>query len=266
MGAGMADQVLIETLADELYLALKSRSTIPLISQRYPSLTLEDAYRISQNILEKRLADGETLIGKKIGLTAKAVQEILGINEPDFGFLTNAMQIENGSEVRVQGHMNTGMVEAEIALVMKADLPTQGVTPKTVLEATDYVCACLELVDTRFDTPKIHLVDTVADNASSSLFVLGEKKINPHAVNLPDIDCIVYRNGEQVLTGKGEAVMGSPLNSVAWLANKLGSLGVSITKGDIVLPGSVVPFASIAPGDTYMAEFSGLGQVHCSFK
>ena len=261
----MTDKALTETLAEELYGALKNCSAIPLISQRYPELTLEQAYDVSKAILDKRISDGEKLVGKKIGLTAKAIQDMLGISEPDYGFLTDVMQIANGGEVRVQENMNTPMIEAEIALIMKADLPMQGVTPEMVLDATDYVTASFELVDTRFDTQKISIVDTVADNASSALFVLGDEKIDPYSVSLPDVGCIVYRNGDQVLSGKGEAVMGSPLISAAWLANKMGSLGVAIVAGDVVLPGSVVPFAPIEPGDRYEARFTGLGSVSCSF-
>ena len=261
----MTNQVLYKMLADELYNALQSRTTIPLISQRYPDLSVEEAYKISKIVLDRRIADGEKLIGKKIGLTAKAIQDMLGIDEPDYGFLTDAMQIDNGGTVHIKDSMMTPMIEAEIALVMKADLPQHGVTPEMILEATDFVTASFELVDTRFETQKIGIVDTIADNASSALFVLGDQRVDPRSLNLPDIQCIVYRNGKQVLTGKGEAVMGSPLISAAWLANKMGSFGVPIKAGDIVLPGSVVPFAPITSGDHYEAKFTGLGRVSCSF-
>jgi 2-oxopent-4-enoate/cis-2-oxohex-4-enoate hydratase len=197
----MTKTALIETLADELFIALETRRTIPLISARYPEITVEDAYVISKKVLDKRLAAGERLIGKKNGLTAKAIQDMLGINEPDYGFLTDAMQVENGAVVTIKETMITPMIEAEIALVMKADLPNQGVTPEQFLEATDYVCACFELVDTRFDTQKISIVDTVADNASSALFVLGEQKVDPHSLSLPDIACDVFQNEQKTLSG-----------------------------------------------------------------
>ena len=261
----MANQAVYKVLADELYHALQSRSTIPLISQRYPDLSVEEAYEISKIVLDRRLANGEKLIGKKIGLTAKAIQDMLGIDEPDYGFLTDAMQINNGGTIRIKDSMMTPMIEAEIALVMKTDLPPHGVTPEMVLEATDFITASFELVDTRFETQKIGIVDTVSDNASSALFVLGDQRVDPRSLSLPDIKCKVFRNGEHVLTGQGEAVMGSPLISAAWLANKMGGFGVPIKAGDIVLPGSVVPFAPIAAGDKYEAEFTGLGRVSCSF-
>jgi 2-oxopent-4-enoate/cis-2-oxohex-4-enoate hydratase len=206
----MAEQELVTKLADELHEALINRATIPLLSARYPEFSVEDAYKVSLGVLNKRLASGEKLTGKKIGLTAKAVQDMLGIDEPDFGFLTDAMEVPNGGIVTIADHMITPMVEAEIALVLKASLPTKGVTPEMVLDATDYVTACFELVDTRFDTSKIKIVDTVADNASSALYVLGDKKVDPRKVDLAKVNCVVRRNGEQILSGVGAAVMGSP--------------------------------------------------------
>ena len=255
-----------QDLASELYSAMRNRKTIPLISRRNPEFTVEDAYGVSMAVLQHRQASGEKLVGKKIGLTAKPVQQLLGIDEPDFGFLTDAMEIPNGAAVAIADHMMTPMIEAEIALIMKAPLPTSGVTPEMVLEATGSVAACFELVDTRFDTQKIGIVDTVADNASSALYVLGDERVDPKSLDLAGVTCDVYRNGEKTLSGEGAAVMGSPLNSVAWLANKIGSFGVSIDAGDVVLPGSVVPFAPIAPGDTYKAEFEGIGTVTCRFE
>ncbi|WP_305806985.1 fumarylacetoacetate hydrolase family protein [Stenotrophomonas sp. YIM B06876] len=157
------------------------------------------------------------------------------------------------------------MVEAEIALVLKRDLPTENVTAKQVLEATDYAAPCLELVDTRFETPRIRIVDTIADNASSALFVLGEGRVDPRKVDLAAITCVVTRNGEKQSEGVGAAVMGSPLHSTAWLANRLGAAGVSLNAGDIVLAGSLVPLAKIAAGDAFEATFAGLGSVSARF-
>lgn len=262
----MSDAALFEALSDELFGALSGKQTLELISERYPSLTVADAYAVSLGVLKKRLENGERLVGKKIGLTAKPVQEMLGIDEPDFGFLTDAMQIENGSEVLIAEHLNTPMMEAEFALVLKSDLPTSGVTPDMVLAAADYAAACFELVDTRFNTAQIKIVDTVADNASSALFVLGDKRVDPSKLDLAQVDCVVSKNGEAISNGKGEAVMGSPLISVAWLANKLGEFGVQLNSGDILLPGSLVPFAPIAPGDSFEANFGDLGSVSCSFR
>ena len=256
----------VDALAGELYTALTQRKPIELISERCPDLTIEDAYAVSLSVLNQRLANGERLIGKKIGLTAKPVQDLLGINEPDFGFLTDAMQIENNGAVNVAETMLTPMLEAEIAFVLKKSLPKSGVTPEQVLDATDYVTGCFEIVDTRFNTQKIKIVDTIADNASSAFFVLGDARVDPKSLDLPNVVCKVMRNGDEILIGKGEAVMGSPLNSLAWLANRLGAFGVSLDAGDIVLPGSVVPFAPIAAGDVFAADFSGIGAVKMRFE
>lgn len=252
-------------LSAQLYDALRNRVPIPLLSQRHPELDIDDAYRISLGVLERRLADGERLVGKKIGLTAKAVQQMVGVDEPDFGFLTDAMQFADGDTVTIAGSMLAPMVEAEIALVMKASLPTEGVTPEMVLDATDYVAASLEIVDTRFDTQKITIVDTVADNASSALFVLGQDRIDPRSIDLAAVLCELSCNGAKLSEGFGAAVLGSPLVSVAWLANRLGSFGVALEAGDVVLPGSLVPFAPIKAGDTFVAQFSGIGSVTARF-
>ncbi|MBK6707657.1 MAG: fumarylacetoacetate hydrolase family protein [Sphingomonadales bacterium] len=254
-----------DTLSGELYHALRHCAPIPLFSQRHPELDIDDAYRISLGVLERRQASGEKLVGKKIGLTAKAVQQMVGVDEPDFGFLTDAMQFADGDTVTIAGSMLTPMVEAEIALVMKSSLPTEGVTPEMVLEATDYVAASLEIVDTRFDTPRITIVDTVADNASSALFVLGEDRVDPRKIDLAAVRCTLSCNGQQLSEGVGAAVLGSPLISVAWLANRLGAFGVALEAGDIVLPGSLVPFAPINAGDSFVAEFTGIGSVTAKF-
>ncbi|WP_338466217.1 fumarylacetoacetate hydrolase family protein [Novosphingobium sp. ZN18A2] len=256
---------LASRLSDELFDALRNRAPIPLISARHPELDIDEAYRISLGVLERRQADGERLVGKKIGLTAKAVQQMVGVDEPDFGFLTNAMQFADGGTVTIADSMMTPMVEAEIALVLKSTLPTDGVTPEMVMDATEFAAASLEIVDTRFDTPKITIVDTVADNASSALFVLGKDRVDPREVDLVTMKCELFRNGDKLSQGLGAAVLGSPFISAAWLANRLGAFGVALEAGDVVLPGSLVPFAPIAAGDTFVAEFEGLGLVSATF-
>jgi 2-oxopent-4-enoate/cis-2-oxohex-4-enoate hydratase len=254
-----------DQLAAELFTALNSRRPVALMSARHPDMTVDAAYAVSLGVLERRLARGERVVGKKIGLTAKAVQDALGINEPDFGFLTDAMAIDDGATVVVAEHLMTPMIEAEIAFVLKDRLVGPGVTADQVLAATDYVTASFEIVDTRFDTPRIRIVDTVADNASSALFVLGKDRVNPRPIDLSGVHCSVFRNGDQVLEGVGAAVMGSPQNAVAWLANRLGDYGVTLDAGDVVLSGSLVPLVPARPGDRYEARFSGLGVVNVAF-
>lgn len=252
-------------LSDDLFQALQTRATIPLISARNPAFGIEDAYRISLGTLRARLAAGERLIGKKIGLTTLAVQKMVGIDEPDFGFLTDAMQFTADQTVALADRLIAPRVEAEIAVLLRADLPTAGVTPAQVLAAIDYAMPCLEIVDSRFDTPRIGIVDTIADNASAGLFVLGDIRFDPRSKDLAEVRCDVLRNGEKISEGLGSAVLGSPLNSIAWLANRLGSYGQSLNAGDVILAGSLVPLAEIAAGDHFEARFDGIGSVSARF-
>ncbi len=256
---------LIQTLSDELYGAVANQAPIAPLAARHPELGIEDAYAISLAVLGRRQAAGETLIGKKIGLTTQAVRDMLGIDEPDFGFLTDRMRVANGSTIHPATGLLPPMMESEIAFVLRDDLPTSGVTNADVLAATDYVAPCLEIVGTRFNTQKISIVDTVADNASADRFVLGDARADPRALDLAAVRCVTTRNGEVVSEGVGEAVMGTPLAAVAWLANRIGSFGVSLTAGDIVLAGSLVALTPAAPGDVYVAEFDGLGSVEARF-
>ncbi len=262
----MTDQTTINELAVELDQALLTAKPVARISDRHPDFTIDDAYAVSLGLLERRKARGEKLVGKKIGLTAEAIQKALGIDEPDFGFLTDAMESANGSNVSLDGRFIVPMLEVEIAFVLSHDLPTSGVTAEQVLEATEYVMPCFELVDTRFGTMQITIVDTVADNASSVGYVLGDRRTDPRTLDLAEVRCTLSRNGEPMHEGLGAVVMGSPANSVAWLANRLGEYGVRLEAGDVVLPGAMAPFAPIEAGDHYQATFSDLGSVQISFR
>lgn len=253
-------------LADELFAALDPAAPpVPLFSARHPEMTVDQAYAVSLGVLERRLARGERVTGKKIGLTAVAIQQALGIDEPDFGFLTDAMEVPDGGSIETARLLRTPMIEAEIAFVMGRGLPSSDVTPEQVLAATDYVTACFEIVDTRFDTQRIRIADTVADNASSALYVLGQTRTDPRAIDLAAVRCTVSCGGVQIAEGLGAAVMGNSLNSVAWLANRLGAYGVTLDPGDVVLPGSMIPFAPARPGDRLVADMGQLGTVSVAF-
>lgn len=256
---------LYTALSDELLQAMQQRETVPLISARHPEFGIEDAYKISLDVVGKRLQAGERLIGKKIGLTTEAVQKMIGIDEPDFGFLTDAMQFIEANPIPVAEYLIAPRIEAEIAVVLRTDLPTEAVTPAQVLDAIDYALPCLEVVDSRFNTPKIGLVDTIADNASAGLFILGDNRFDPRQQDLAGVRCEVLRNGRKISEGSGSAVLGSPLNSIAWLANRLGSYDMSLNAGDIILAGSLVPLADIAAGDQFEARFDGIGTVSANF-
>jgi 2-oxopent-4-enoate/cis-2-oxohex-4-enoate hydratase len=257
---------LIDTLGDELYAALRSRSTIAPLSSRYPQLGVEDAYHISQRLLQHRLADGEKLIGKKIGVTSKAVQDMLDVHQPDFGFLTDVMQIADGSIVSLA---RSGLIqpraEGEIAFLLRKDLGGPNVTREEVLDATESVMPCFEIVDSRIRDWKIRIQDTVADNASCGVFVLGKTWSAPRALDLAAVRLNMFRNGRQAGSGLGSAVQGHPAEAVAWLANTLSRFGIPFLKGEIILSGSLAPLVPAVAGDHFELTLEGLGSASVTF-
>lgn len=254
-----------ETLADELFQALVERRTVPPLRGRGLDLNLDDAYAISLGLLDRRLRAGESIIGKKIGVTSKAVQDMLGVHQPDFGFLTDRMHIADGAAVSLAEQMIQPRAEAEIALILSSDLTGPGVTPADVLAATQWIAPCFEIVDSRISRWDIQIVDTVADNASCGVFVLGEARADPRKHDLASLKVRVRKNDQPLSEGLGSAVQGSPLASVAWLANTLGRYGVSLKAGEIILSGSLVPLEPVAAGDRFWAELIGIGTVSISF-
>lgn len=254
-----------EAFADELYRALIERRTVPPLRTRDPSLTIDDAYAISLGILARRQKAGEKVIGKKIGVTSKAVQDMLGVHQPDFGFLTDRMSVENGGTIKIAERMIQPRAEAEIALILKEDLKGPGVTPADVLAATAFIAPCFEIVDSRIENWNIRIVDTVADNASCGVFVLGSALVDPRPIDLAALKVQVWKNDQPLSEGLGSAVQGSPLAAVAWLANTLGNYGVSLDRGDVILSGSLVPLEPAKPGDRFRLELEGVGSASLAF-
>ena len=261
----MTDDAVHERFAEELYQALRRNRAVPPLRDR-AELTLDDAYRISLGLLARREADGERVIGKKIGVTSKAVQDMLGVDRPDFGFLTDRMLVDGAAPVPIAGHLIAPRAEAEIAFILRDDLIGPGVTDADVLAATETVCACFEIVDSRIAGWDIRIVDTVADNASCGVFILGDERVNPRTLDLPALRCDVFKNGKAVSTGYGSAVQGSPLTAVAWLANTLGAYGVPLNAGEIILSGSLVPLEPAAAGDEFVTVIEGLGTAAIRFE
>jgi len=255
-----------ETYTAELYDALRAGKTVTPLMARDSSLTIDDAYAISLGILERRKADGEKVVGKKIGVTSKAVQDMLGVHQPDFGFLTDRMWIE-GETIDIA---ETGMIqpraEAEIAFVLRDGLKGPGVTAEQVIAATESIAPCFEIVDSRIEDWKIGIVDTVADNASCGVFVIGEARADPRAHDLPNLHVTVTKNGAPLSEGYGHAVQGSPAEAVAWLANTLGAYGVTLDAGDVILSGSLVPLAPAVAGDVFEMDLKGIGRCVARFK
>lgn len=255
---------LIERLGDELYEAFVGGVTIPNLRDRVEGITIVDAYHIQARMVARRIAAGETVIGKKIGVTSKAVQQAIGVFEPDFGILTSAMAYADGAEIPA-GTLIQPKAEAEIAFVLKHDLKGPGITPADVLAATDHVRACFEIVDSRIDGWDIRIQDTVADNASCGVYVLGDDKVDPRDVDLALAGMIAERNGEVAVTGAGAAVQGSPVNAVAWLANTLGWLGMPFLAGEVILSGALGPMFPVEPGDRLTMRVGGIGNCSISF-
>lgn len=255
----------INQLGDELYQALRTQKAITPFTDRFDDITIDDAYYISLRMLENRMEkDGETIVGKKIGVTSKVVQEMLGVHQPDFGYLTNVMEVPNKGEAKIEGELIAPKAEAEIGFKLKKDLVGPGVTEQDVLDATDYIMPCFEIVDSRIQDWKIKIQDTVADNASCGVFTLGDEQVDPRDVDLPNLKVKVYKNGEFLSEGLGSAVQGDPLTAVAWLANTLGEYGIPFKAGEVILSGSLVPLEPVVAGDEMHMELEGVGT--CSVK
>ena len=258
------DSTLTSALGDELFAALTECRTIEPLTSRYPELTLHDAYAIQQRLTARRVAAGEKIIGKKIGVTSQAVMNLLGVDQPDFGMLMDTMWHADGSKIAASSLIQP-KAEAEIAFRLKRDLKGPGVTAADVLAATDSVIACFEIVDSRIRDWKIKIQDTVADNASCGVFVLGETRVDPQQVDLLACPMVMEKNGVVVATGSGAATMGSPLNAVAWLANAMGQRGVTLHAGEIVLSGALGAMVPVVAGDSLRMDIGGIGACSISF-
>ncbi len=245
-------------LGDELYEALASRQTVSPLTSRGFDITIEDAYHIQQQMLARRLANGEKVIGKKIGVTSKVVMDMLGVFQPDFGYLLDGMVYNEGESIPMDTLIQP-KAEGEIAFVLKKDLMGPGVTNADVLAATEGVMACFEIVDSRIQDWKIKIQDTVADNASCGVFVLGDRLVDPKCLDLTMCGMVVEKNGEIIGTGAGAAALGSPVNAVAWLANTLGKLGIPLKAGEVILSGSLAPLFPVKAGDSLRVTVGGIG-------
>jgi 2-oxopent-4-enoate/cis-2-oxohex-4-enoate hydratase len=257
-------------IARQLYDAMRSMQTIAPLTESHPSITIEDAYHISREILRLRLSlDHEQLVGKKIGVTSAAVQEMLGVFQPDFGFLTDKMACANGADIPVGGQLIQPRAEGEIAFRLHSDLRGPGITEANVLAATATIIPCFEIVDSRIDDWRIAIQDTVADNASCGVFVLGDQELDPTGIDLAALDMCVYKNEKLISRGQGSAVQGNPLAAVAWLANTLGAFDIPLLAGEIILSGSLVPLAPVVAGDKMHLTLSSagvqIGSASCNF-
>ncbi|HMT92344.1 2-oxopent-4-enoate hydratase [uncultured Thiothrix sp.] len=258
----------ISAYADELYTALRERQMVQPFSERTPEMTVEDAYAVSNLLLDKRIQlDGEKVIGKKIGVTSQAVMKMLNVYQPDFGYLTDAMVVDESEALSVSTKMIQPRAEGEIAFVLKRDLIGPGVTASDVLRATDFVVPCFEIVDSRIKDWKIKIQDTVADNASCGYFLLGSQAADPRKVDLSTCGMVMEMNGQVVATGAGAAALGSsPISCVVWLANTLGRFGVPLKAGEVILSGALVPLQPVKAGDYMSVSIGGIGRTAVRFE
>lgn len=258
------DLTLRSQAAAALLDAYDTKLAIPPLVQTYPGMTTEDSYAVQQLQIERRLSEGRTIKGHKVGLTSAAMQRQLGVDQPDYGHLLDDMFFLEHTPIPSSIYLQP-KIEPEVAFVLKRRLSGPGVTVPEAISAVDYVLPALEIIDSRIENWKIGIVDTIADNASSGGLVLGSRPTRLEDVDLRLAGCTLLCNGQVVATGAGGAVLGSPINSLVWLANTVGALGVTLEPGHVILPGSVTAAQPVAPGDTYAAAFAGLGTVTARF-
>lgn len=252
---------IIDQLGDALFTALESRKAIAPLTDSYPDMSLEDAYRIQLRMIERRLAvPGEKVIGKKIGVTSQAVMDMLNVRQPDFGHLLASMNLPEGEPLPMD-RLIAPRAEGEIAFILSKDLQGPGVTARQVIDATDYVLPCFEIVDSRIENWKIRIQDTIADNASCGMLVVGAAIADPRALDLALVGMTLVKNGEIVGTGAGAAALGHPAEAVAWLANTMGALGITLKAGEIILSGALSALVPLAPGDVLSMTMGGIGSV-----
>jgi 2-keto-4-pentenoate hydratase len=254
-----------DELAADLAQAERSKVPIAPLTDAHPDIDVVDAYQIQLINIRQRVAEGATVVGHKVGLSSKAMQQMMGVDEPDYGHLLDEMQVFEDIPVKA-GRYLYPRVEVEVGFILLDDLPGAGCTEDDVLAATAAFAPAIELIDSRITDWKIKLCDTIADNASSAGWVLGPDRVSPKDVDITAIDAVLTRNGEVAAKGRSDAVLGNPVTAVAWLARKVDDFGVRLHAGDVVLPGSCTKAIDARPGDDFSAEFDGLGTVRLSFE
>jgi 2-keto-4-pentenoate hydratase len=254
----------IHEWAARLAQAAADRRPIAPLTETVPDLAIEDAYAIAQRIVDGRVQGGARVVGHKIGLTSPAVQQQLGVSEPDFGALLDVMALPDGGSVKADQFI-APRVELELAFELGERLVGPGVTVSDVRRATAGVQPAFELVDSRIADWRIRLADTVADCASSAAFVLGGERYALDDVDTTALSVSLRRGGEVIETGLSSAVLGDPCAAVAWLANALSRLGTTLGPGDVVLSGACTRMVDARAGDTFIGDFGPLGEIGLAF-
>ena len=261
----MLDQERVVAIADELAAAEANRTMIERLTLRYPEMTVEDSYAVQNEWRRRAQENGRRLVGRKIGLTSKVMQEATGITEPDYGAIFADQVHENGSVIE-HGQYSNVRIEVELAFVLKDELRGPNVSIFDVLRATEYVVPALEILSSRIQMEGRTIVDTISDNAALGGMVYGGNPVAPDSVDLRWISALLYRNETLEDTGVAAAVLNHPANGVVWLANKLSAHGDALEAGSIVLAGSFTKPMWVHPGDTVHADYGQLGAITCRFE
>lgn len=262
----MLEKNRIKELAEYLNQAEERGEGVAPLTQHEPQLEVEDAYAIQLYNIDQRLTDTNKIVGKKVGLTSLAMQESLGVDEPDYGHLLTDMVIDPDHPVLDYKDVLQPRVEGELAFILKEDLVGPNVTVEEVLEATESIVAAIEVVDSRIKDWKITLEDTVSDNGSSAYYVLGDQFLKPDEAKRIEVEMQLFKNGELINEGDGSAVLGDPAYCVAWLANKLHEFDITLKAGEVILAGALSAAIPAEPGDTFTCKFTeGFGEVSVTF-
>lgn len=257
---------LLQQAADQLWQAQVTGTPCePVRKLLGDEANLDNAYRIQQINIDRALAQGERLTGCKIGLTSTSVQKQLGVDQPDFGRLFASMAVADGEPINASRLLQP-KIEAEVALVLEKDLNFDINTITDLINATAYVLPALEIVGSRVANWDITLTDTVADNASSGLYVLGNRPVRLADVDLINCGMVIERMGAPVSTGSGAACLGNPLYAALWLANVMAKRGAPLRAGDVILTGALGPMVPVTAGDVFHARIQGLGEVRAQFE
>lgn len=254
----------IQAAAGLLDEARKTRTACPRISERFDIATLADAYAVQEINTHQALAAGRRLVGRKIGLTSRAVQQQLGVDQPDFGMLFADMEVADGEAIDSR-RLIQPKAEGEIAFVLARDLPHPDTTLAQLMSAVDYLLPAIEIVDSAIEDWKITLVDTVADNASSGLYVLGKQPTRLAGMDLALEGMVLRQNDAIASHGVGAACLGNPLDACLWLARRMAEVGRPLQAGDVLLSGALGPMVPVQPGDRLSLRLTRLGEVGCSF-
>ncbi|TPW78261.1 2-keto-4-pentenoate hydratase [Schumannella sp. 10F1B-5-1] len=262
--AGALNSETIALIAEELAVADREHAVMPRITARWPQATIDDSYAIQGVWRDRQVAAGRRLVGRKIGLTSKAMQQATGITEPDYGVMFDDTVYDSGADIPVD-HFSNVRIEVELAFVLKSPLEGPGCTRDDVLAATDYVVPALEVLNSHIELEGRTIVDTISDNAAYGAMVLGEVRKRPDEIDLRWVPGLLYKNGEIEETGVAAGVLDHPATGVAWLADKFHQHGARLEAGEIILAGSFTRPMWVGRGDEVRCDYGPMGEIRCRF-